>query len=164
MSRHFKRRFEFYYQSVAVYALATILYAVVRGTFGESEFRFVFRDPIVYAFIAVLVYSVIVLGFNMLYQRDVEVTDRSIVFRNRFDSREVPLSDVEWIKVGKAKRMKVRGSYKVIRLKLKSHLRAMRINPVHFHDENGMIETFRELSQKVDPITENRGAKEAGNV
>ncbi len=151
MRKHFKRRFEFYYQSVAVYAVALILYAVVRGTFAESEFRLVFRDPIVYAFILVLAYSVIVLIFNMLYQRDVVVTENSIILQNRFDSKEMPLSEVEWIDVGRAKRMKVRGSYRVIRLKLRTHIRAVRINPVHFHDEKGMMETFRELSSKVGP-------------
>lgn len=149
MRKHFKRRFEFYYQSVAVYAIALIIYAVVRGTFAESEFRLVFRDPIVYAFIVVLAYSVVVLAFNMLYQRDVVVTDDSIIFQNRFDSKEIKISEIEWIRVGKAKRMKVRGSFRVIKLKLKDQMRALRINPVHFHDEKSMMETFRELSQKV---------------
>ena len=91
MRKHFKRRFEFYYQSVAVYAVALIVYAVVRGTFAESEFRLVFRDPIVYAFIIVLAYSLIVLVFNMLYQRDVIVTDDSIIFQNRFQSISIGL-------------------------------------------------------------------------
>ncbi len=164
MSKHFKRRFEFYYQSVAVYAVALIVYAVVRGTFAESEFHLVFRDPIVYAFILVLGYSVIVLVFNMLYQRDVVITDDSIIFQNRFDRREVKLSEVEWVRVGKTKRMKVRGTYKVIRLKLKDQIRAVRINPVHFHDEKGMMEAFKELSQKVSPLTGARPGEESGNV
>ena len=149
MSKLFKRRFEFYYQSVAVYAIALIIYAAVRGTFAESEFRLVFKDPIVYAFILVLVYSVIVLVFNMLYQRDNVVTNDSIILQNRFDSKEIKLSEIEWVRVGKAKRMKVRGSFRVIKLKLKSQMRAVRINPVHFHDERGMMEAFKELSQKV---------------
>jgi len=148
MRKHFKRRFEFYYQSVAVYAVALILYAVIRGSFAEDEFKMVFKDPIVYAFIVVLVYSVLILIFNMLYQRDIVVTDDSIILQNRFDSKPIKLSDIEWIRVGKAKRMKVRGNYKVIKLKLKDQMRAVRINPVHFYDENGMIETFRQLSQR----------------
>ncbi len=164
MRKQFKRRFEFYYQSVAVYAVALIIYAVVRGTFAESEFRLVFRDPIVYVFIIVLLYSVVVLAFNMLYQRDIVVTENSIIFQNRFDSREIKLSEFEWIRVGRAKRMKVRGSFKVIRLKLKAHMRAVRINPVHFQDEKGMIETFKELSLKVDSLAETRSSKERGNV
>jgi hypothetical protein len=151
MRRLFKRRFEFYYQSVAVYAVALILYAVIKGTFAESEFRLVFRDPIVYAFIVVLIYSVGVLVLNMLFQRDVVVTEDSIVLQNRFDSRTISLSDVEWIQVGRPKRMKMRGSYRVIKLKLKNHLRAVRINPVHFHDEQGMMELFTELSRKLSP-------------
>lgn len=151
MHKHFKRRFEFYYQSVAVYAVALILYAVIRGTFAESEFKLVFRDPIVYAFIVVLIYSVGVLVLNMLFQRDVMVTDDSIILQNRFDSRAINLSEIEWIQVGRPKRMKMRGSYRVIKLKLKNHLRALRINPVHFHDEQGMMEVFTELSRKITP-------------
>ena len=149
MHKHFKRRFEFYYQSVAVYAVALILYVVIRGSFAEDEFKIVFKDPIVYVFILVLLYSVVVLVFNMLYQRDVVVTDDSIIFQNRFDSKTIKLSDIEWIRVGRAKRMKVRGSFRVIKLKLKDQLRALRINPVHFHDEYDMMETFKELSRKV---------------
>lgn len=164
MDKHFKRRFEFYYQSVAVYAVALILYAVVRGTFAESEFRLVFKDPIVYAFIIVLVYSVIVLIFNMLYQRDVIVREDSIVFQNRFDSKEIKLTEIERIRVGKTKRMKVRGTYRVIRLKLKDQIRAVRINPVHFHDEKGMIETFKVLSQKVNLLAGAHASREGGHV
>ncbi len=153
MRKNFKRRFEFYYQSVAVYAVALILYAVIRGTFVESEFKLVFRDPIVYAFIVVLIYSVAVLVLNMLFQRDVVVTDESIILQNRFDSRAINISEIEWIQVGRPKRMKVRGSYRVIKLKLKNHLRAVRINPVHFYDEQGMMELFTELSRKITPTT-----------
>ncbi len=149
MRKHFKRRFEFYYQSVAVYAIALIIYAAVRGTFAESEFRLVFKDPIVYAFLIVLAYSIIVLVFNMLYQRDIVVTDDSIILQNRFDSKEIKLSEIEWVRVGKAKRMKVRGSFRVIKLKMKNQMRSVRINPVHFHDERGMMEAFKELSLKV---------------
>lgn len=149
MHKHFKRRFEFYYQSVAVYALALIVYAVIRGTFAEGEFRIVFRDPIVYAFVIVLLYSVVILVFNMLYQRDVVVTDDSIILGNRFDIKTIKLSEIEEIRVGRAKRMKVRGSFRVIRIRLKDQRRTVRINPVHFHEEKDMIETFKSLSQRV---------------
>ncbi|MCL5020061.1 MAG: hypothetical protein M1339_00035 [Bacteroidetes bacterium] len=164
MTKHFRRRFEFYYQSVAVYAVALIIYAAIRGTFAESEFRIVFRDPIVYAFIIVLAYSVIILVFNLLYQRDVVLTDNSIVFQNRFDRKEISFSEIEWIRVGKAKRMKVRGSYRVIRLKMKNQMRAVRINPVHFHEERGMMEAFKELSEKLGNPARARKEKETGNV
>jgi len=157
MHKHFKRRFEFYYQSVAVYAVALILYAAIRGTFGGSEFKLVFKDPIVYAFIIVLVYSLVVLALNMLYQRDVVVTDDAIVFQNRFDSRTISLPEVEWIQVGRPKRMRVRGSYRVIKLKLKNHMRALRINPVHFHDEQGMMETFAALKERISPQYPQKG-------
>ena len=151
MRKHFKRRFEFYYQSVAVYAVALILYALIRGSFAEGEFKIVFNDPIVYAFIVVLLYSLFVLVVNMLYQRDVIVENDTIILQNRFDSKTINLSDIEWIQVGRPKRMKVRGSYRVIKLKLKDHLRALRVNPVHFHDEQGMIETFAGMSEKIAP-------------
>ncbi len=147
MSRLFKRRFEFYYQSVALYAVALILYAVVRGTFAENEFKMVFKDPILYAFIMVLAYSVFSLVFNMLVQRDVIVTDDSIIFQNRFDSKTILLSDIEWIRVGKAKRMKVRGGFRMIKIKMKDQIRAIRISPIYFHDESDMIEAFNQLSQ-----------------
>ena len=149
MHKHFKRRFEFYYQSVAVYALALLVYAVIRGTFAEGEFRIVFRDPIVYAFVVVLLYSVVILVFNMLHQRDVVVTDDSIILGNRFDIKTIMMSEIEEIRVGRAKRMKVRGSFRVIRIKLKDQRRTVRINPVHFHEEKDMIETFKSLSQRV---------------
>jgi hypothetical protein len=154
--KHFKRRFEFYYQSVAVYAVALILYAVVRGTFAEGEFKIVFKDPIVYAFILVLIYSIAVLVFNILFQRDIVLTDESIVFKNRFDSKAIKLSDLEWIRLGKAKRMRVRGGFKVIRLKLKGQMRTIKINPIYFHDEVGMMQAFTELGVKTGLLAEDR--------
>lgn len=149
MHKHFKRRFEFYYQSVAVYAVALILYSIMRGTFSGGEFRIVFKDPIVVVFIIVLGYSIVVLVFNLLYQRDVVVNDDSIIFQNRFDNRTVKLTEIDWIRVGRAKRMRVRGSFRVIKMKLNSQMRTIRINPVHFHDERGMMETFTMLGERV---------------
>ncbi len=152
MHKHFRRRFEFYYQSVAVYAVALILYAVIRGSFAEDEFKIVFKDPIVYAFVIVLLYSVAILVFNILFQRDVVVSDDAIILQNRFDSKTIKLSEIDWIRVGRAKRMRVRGSFKVIKLKLKDQMRALRINPVHFHDEKDMMETFKELSERISRV------------
>jgi len=164
MHKHFKRRFEFYYQSVSVYAVALILYAVVRGTFAENEFKMVFKDPILYAFIIVLIYSVLILFFNMLFQRDIVVTDDSIIFQNRFDSKTVGLSEIEWIRVGRAKRTQMRGNFRVIKLKLKDQMRAMRINPIHFHDEHDMIETLKEFAQRSGLLIEARGRRTTRNV
>jgi len=164
MRKHFKRRFEFYYQSVAVYAVALIIYAVVRGTFVENEFKMVFKDPIVYAFIVVLVYSVFILCFNMLFQRDIVVMDDSIIFQNRFDSKTIKLSEIEWIRLGRAKRTQMRGNFRVIKLKLKDQIRAMRINPIHFHNEREMIETFKEFGQKSGLLVEARRRKADRNV
>ena len=152
MHKHFRRRFEFYYQSVAVYAVALILYAVIRGSFAEDEFKIVFKDPIVYAFVIVLLYSVGILIFNILFQRDVVVGDDAIILQNRFDSKTIKLSEIDWIRVGRAKRMRVRGTFKVIKLKLKDQMRALRINPVHFHDEKEMMETFKELSERISKV------------
>lgn len=164
MHKHFKRRFEFYYQSVAVYAVALILYAVVRGTFVEDEFKMVFKDPIVYAFIIVLAYSVFILFFNMLFQRDIMVTDLSIIFKNRFDSKTIVLSDIEWIRVGKAKMTQMRGGFKVIKLKLKDQMRTIRINPIHFRDELDLIETFKQLSGTCDREPIRQEKETGGNV
>lgn len=149
MHKVFKRRFEFYYQSVAVYAVAFIMYVIVRGTFSEGEFKIVFKDPIVYVFIAAIVYSLAVLIYNLLYQRDVILEEDAIVFRNRFNSKRLSLQEIERIQVGRPKRVKVRGGFKVIKLKLKKHFRVLRINPVHFHNESDMIKAFQDLSERV---------------
>ncbi|MGC8596176.1 MAG: hypothetical protein ACP5US_11400 [Candidatus Kryptoniota bacterium] len=149
MQKVFKRRFEFYYQSVAVYATAFIIYVLIRGTFSHDEFKIVFRDPIVYVFAAVILYSLAVLVYNLLYQRDVIVEEDAIVFRNRFNSKRLPLQEIESIVVGRPKRVKVRGSFKVIKLRLKRHFKVLRINPVHFQNELDMIKVFQELSQRI---------------
>ncbi len=150
MRKHFRRRFEAYYQSVAVYALALITYAVIRGTFSGSEFRVVFKDPVVYVFVIVLGYSVIDLVFNVLYQRDIIISDDAVIFQNRFESRAVKFSEINWIHAGRARKVKVRGSYGVIKIMINSHMRAIRINPVHFHGEREMMEAFKALSEKVN--------------
>jgi len=149
MHKVFKRRFEFYYQSVAVYTTAFIIYVLIRGTFSQDEFKIVFKDPIVYVFVVVILYSLSVLVYNLLYQRDVIIDEDAIIFRNRFNSKRLLLQDIERITVGGPKRVRVRGSFKVIKLRLKKHYRVLRINPVHFQNESDMINVFQELSQRI---------------
>jgi hypothetical protein len=129
----FHYRVDPYWQAIALYAVTLILYAVLRAVWDstlqqDGLVSVVLTDPVVILLGLFVVWSATSLIFNSIAARTIIVHERS------FDR-----SEIERITVGRDQRIKVRGVFSVIKIRIKDRRRPLRIRPALYTDENGLV-------------------------
>ncbi|GAB4293184.1 MAG: hypothetical protein Kow0098_13980 [Ignavibacteriaceae bacterium] len=144
----FRYNMSFYYQSTIIYFIAFILYVVIRGEFVKDTFT-ITQDPVLYFFAFIVLISVIALLFNIVKNRYLEITEREIIFTDRFRSRPVRLSDIEEIKFSKRKSSDKRRAFNIIKIKLKTRRRPLLIRPFDYENEKELSELFKKIKTQI---------------
>src|SRR5579883_3398905 len=134
----FTYKLDFYYEAIAIYAVTLAAYAVVVG-FAKGSADFVMKDQVVYLLAFCTLASAVGLLINVISCRTIIIENDKIVFASRFHRREIVVNDIIWIRIGREKRMKVRGSYKVAKIKLSQRKRLLRLRPSLFRPEDKLI-------------------------
>lgn len=139
----FKVRIDFYWQAVALYALTLIAYIAVRAlwesTLQQGIVTVVLADPIVVLLGAFVIGSSLVLLFNWLARRTIVVNANAITFSSRFHERTFMSDEIERIAVGRDQRIKVRGMFSVVKIKIANRRRPLRIRTALYNNEPGLI-------------------------
>jgi hypothetical protein len=125
-----------------------VLYAGIRGSFVESQFSFVFMDPIVYIIVFFFCISVIVLFLNIWRDRKFIMTSEQMIFHSRHRERIFEIKDIEWIHIGKERFVQTAGRFQQISIKMKSRAIPIRIRV-------GRYEHNRELVAEMEKIAKN---------
>ncbi|RCK72268.1 MAG: hypothetical protein IGBAC_0614 [Ignavibacteriae bacterium] len=149
MEKVFKYKLDFYYQQSIIYLITLILYAGFRGSFIEDEFSLVFKDPILYIILIFVIGSFIVLILNLIRDRKLIVQDDKIIFYNRFNRREINISDIEWIYIGVERSVKTAGRSQAIVIKIKGRLRLYRIRLGRYEHQKELMHLLNEIAKKV---------------
>lgn len=149
MEKTFKYKLDFYYQQSIIYLITLILYAGFRGSFIENEFYLVFKDPILYIILIFVFGSFVVLFLNLLRDRKLIIKDDKIIFYNRFNQREINISDIEWIYIGVERSVKTAGLSRAIVIKLKGRLRLYRIRLGRYEHQKELLSLLNEIATRV---------------
>lgn len=152
----FTPRLDFYWQNVAMYAVTLILYVVVRAiwesTLQHGQISVVVSDPVVVLLGVFVVFSTTGLIVNSLANRTVIISEHGITFTSRFHERTFSNDEIERISVGRDHRIKVRGVFSVIKIRIRDRRRLLRIRPALYHDEHAMVAALLALrGRKVRP-------------
>ncbi|RPI70903.1 MAG: hypothetical protein EHM47_11305, partial [Ignavibacteriales bacterium] len=113
----FKYNMSFYYQSTIIYFAGLVLYVIIRGEFVEDSFRLITKDPIIYLFGFIVLYSIGSLLYNIYKNRHMEVSDYEISFVNRFKSKTFKVSDIVWIRMSRKRKQYKKSALRVIGIK-----------------------------------------------
>jgi len=143
----FKYKLDFYYQQTLIYLLTLVLYAGIRGSFVESQFSFVFKDPIVYIIVFFFGISIIVLFLNIWRNRKLVITAEQIIFHSRHREQIFEIKDIEWMHIGKERLVQTAGRFQQISMKMKNRSIPLRIRV-------GRYEHNRELVTEMEKIAE----------
>lgn len=147
--QEFKYRLDFYWQAISVYAIALILYAVVRGTISGNSITVVFYDPIVFLLTVFIAYSALAFAFNWYSHRSVIIKDgESITFKNRFRERTFAVNEIASIIIGKQSTNKVRGTYRIVKMRIAGRRRVIRLRTGSYLDEDQLILALSRLKRK----------------
>jgi hypothetical protein len=136
-----RHRMDFYYQSLVIYLLFFAAYVLIKGSIGES-FRMLYGDPFFYILIIFIVIFLVIVVVNIIRAPMIILKPDRIVFKNRFGSRDVMLSDIINVKIGKRRRAEEEMTYRIIKLKLKHRRKQLRIRANDFERGGELIKEF----------------------
>lgn len=142
--RIYKYRLDFYYQSLVIYLIFFAAYVLIRGTAGES-FKLLYDDPIFYILIIFIVIFLVIVIVNIIRAPMIILKSDKIILKNRFGNREVMLSDIIDVKIGRKRRADEEITYKIIKLKLKNRRKLLRIRANDFERGNELIKEFLKI-------------------
>lgn len=135
---------DFYYQTLVIYLLFFIVYAIIKGSLYNQDDtgRIVLNDPIIYILILFISTFLIIVVMNIIRSRQIVMKSDRIVLRNRFGSREILFSDILNIRIIKKRIPKEHTPYRIIKLKLRNRKRKLRIRANEYEHGNELIKEF----------------------
>jgi hypothetical protein len=140
---------DFYWQAIAVYAVALLAYILLKGTISEYTLSVVLYDPLVILLLLFIIGSAIGLLINWWARREIIVGPDFISFKNRIRERTYTANDILRIHVGSDHETKVRGKFKTIRIRTSHRRRALRIRPGTYNDEKGLTQAILRLKKNL---------------
>ena len=148
-SKIFKYKLDFYYQQSLLYLLTLILYAGIRGTFNFEKLPSLVSDPLLYIIILFVLISFIVLLMNKSRDRKLIIASDKIIFHNKYREQEIAISDIEWLHIGRERRVQTAGASQIIVFKWKSRRRLFRIRVGRYEREKELLAEMQRISQFV---------------
>jgi len=149
MQVEFKYKLDFYYQQALMYLVTLVLYAGIKGSFIENEFKLIFDDPILYIIIFFVLIAFITLALNKIRNRKLIVGHGSLMFEHRFMRREIPFSEIEWLHIGRERAVKTAGRFQVIVFKVRGRRRLYRIRVGRYERERELVAEMERVAAQV---------------
>ena len=149
--RVYKYRLDFYYNSLLLYILVFVVYVMVKGSFANESFHVTFQDPIIYIFVAFILFFTVVLISNYIRARYLTFDERKIIIKNRFGQREIPYNEITGIKLSREKKRDrtEKSNIRLVRLKLVNRRRLLRIRLSDFQNETKLISEFQQIKRGI---------------
>ncbi len=145
----FKYKLDFYYVQTIFYLVALVLWAGFRGTFSLPKLPPMQADPILYIILTFVVVSLITVLLNKLRERRLIILEDRMVFHRKTREREVLFSDIEWMYIGKERRVQTAGRFQVVLFKLKDRLRLIRIRIGRYEHEDALLTEMERIAEIV---------------
>jgi hypothetical protein len=149
MQKVFKYKLDFYYQQALLYLIVFLLYAGIKGSFFEDQFHFVFKDPIVYIMIFFVVIALVTLILNLFRERKLVIVEDRMIFHTRQLEREIKISDIEWMHIGREMLVQTAGHFQLIIFKMKGRKRLFRIRVGRYERDRELIAEMERIAQLV---------------
>ena len=145
----FKYKLDFYYQQSLLYLITLMLYAGVRGTFTFERLPGLGADPMLYIILLFVLVSFVVLGLNRARDRRLILAQDTIVFHTKYHDREIGLTDIEWMHIGRERSVTTAGRSQVIVFKIKDRRRLFRIRIGRYEHERELLAEMHAVAQRV---------------
>jgi hypothetical protein len=146
--KSFSRRLDFYWKYIAVYALAIILYALIKGSFEDRTLTVMLVDPVVILLAVFIFLTALGLLIESSKKKEIIVGNDFIVFSNRFRKRTFTKDDIARIYIGR-EHAKYTGKFRIIKIKLKHRKRPVIIRPSSYWNEQKLISRFGKLKRNI---------------
>ena len=147
--KSFKYKLDFYYQQALSYLLVFLLYAGIKGSFFEDQFQFVFKDPLVYIMMFFVVIALVTLVLNLFRNRRLVIRDDRLIFQSRHRKRDIKISEIEWMHIGREMLVQTAGHFQLIIFKMKGRKRLFRIRVGRYERDRELVVEMERIAQHV---------------
>ncbi len=147
MEKTFRYKLDFYWQTLLIYTVILIAYALIRGTINLKTLSISFQDPLVVLLSIFVVVTFIFLVVNYILKRSITVGKDFIQFSNRFRKNKFELPEIEKIFVTFESRIKTRGRFTIIKLKIINRKWYIRIRPSIYTEDKELMKSIDRLRQ-----------------
>ena len=149
----FSVKLESYWQSIAIYAVTLIAYVIIKAmwntTLQDGIVNVVVTDPIVVLIGLFVVISIIALAIAMITKRRIIINEDSITFLSRYHERTFKAEEIDKIKMGRDRRVRVRGVMSHVKMYIKGRRRPLRIRPAVYEDEKHLVSALLSLRKNI---------------
>lgn len=145
----YKYKLDFYYQWALIYLGTLVAYGAIRGNFVEQKFEYVLSDPLMYVIVFFTVMSLVLLGLNALRNRRLVVGEDAIAFVTRFDEHRVAVADLEWMYIGRERRVQTAGRSQVVVFKRKGKRRLYRVRIGRYERDKDLLQDMERIAAGV---------------
>jgi hypothetical protein len=142
----YRYKLDFYYQQLLMYLVTMLVYVSVRGWMIDERFRDVLSDPILYIFAFFVILAFVVLVLNKIRGRKIILTEKAVIFHHRFNEQLVPLSEIEWMHVGKERGVRTAGKMQVVIMKVHGRHRSYKIRIGRYEREKELLAALEKLA------------------
>jgi len=149
ITKSYFKRLDFYWKFISVYAIAIIIYAMLKGSIEEWTVTVVFLEPVVILLSVFILLTTIGLIFESFKNQLLIIGSDFIVFKNRFRERKFTSDEITRLFIGK-ERAKYTGKFRIIKIKLTTRKRPVIIRPTSYWNEKELIESFVNLKKNID--------------
>lgn len=132
-----------------MYLMTLILYIVVRGTFADERFVFVYHDPIVIIMLFFVLFAFSMIVINRIRNRRIIIEDNAIKFVNRFKEWILTVDDIEWMHITRERKVETAGKLQAVIIKRKGRKRLIRIRTGRYEQPDDFIKAMKEIAERV---------------
>jgi hypothetical protein len=121
------------------------LYLVIRGEFVEDSFTLVTHDPVLYFLALVVIISIVALLYNVLLNKHIEITDKSLSFINRFKERRFEINQIVFIKFFRQRRSTRSKRFRLVRIKIENRMRPIMFRISDYENEDDLYNKLQDI-------------------
>lgn len=144
-----KRKNDLYYIALLMYAVFGIAYVLVTGTITTETVAFGFRDPVVYIIGLFVLYTLLMLVYNIVRDQRIVLTPQRIVFKTRFKERSIYHDHITRIVLKRERKKLNGGTFAVVRLRISGRRRWIRIRVANYERERELYQEFKRLKHEL---------------
>ena len=143
--RMHKRKNDLYYIALLMYLVFGVVYILITGTITSETVEFGFRDPVVYIIGLFVLYTLVMLLYNIIRDQRIILAAQRIVFKTRFQERSIYHDHITRIDLKRERKKLNGGSFAIVRLRIANRRRWIRIRVANYERERDLYNEFKRL-------------------
>lgn len=148
-STTFNRRLDFYWQFIAVYAIAIIIYALIKGTIDEWKITVVVLDPVVILLCIFIIATFFGLLESKYTKHQIILNKDFVILKSRFKERKYTAKEIVKIGIGR-ENLRYKGVHRLIKLKVNTRSRTYRIRTQSYLNDKELLTAFINLKKNLN--------------